>query len=71
MINSVSFEGYLIVVTYGRSGSTLLQSILQSIPGYSFTGENNNVLLPLFHAFLRAEDAKKRFGKTKKAKERP
>ena len=32
--------GYLFIVTYGRSGSTLLQGILNAIPGYLIRGEN-------------------------------
>jgi len=31
---------YVFVVTYGRSGSTLLQGVLNSIPGYLVRGEN-------------------------------
>lgn len=44
---SVDYE-YLFVVTYGRSGSTLLQGILNSIPGYLIRGENRQVLRHLF-----------------------
>ncbi|MDF3904333.1 sulfotransferase [Paracoccus sp. AS002] len=39
-------DGYVFVVTYGRSGSTLTQSLLNSIPGYCIRGENGN--LPYF-----------------------
>lgn len=35
---------YLFILTYGRSGSTLLQGILNSIPGYLIRGENRQVL---------------------------
>ncbi|RDW13569.1 sulfotransferase [Paracoccus thiocyanatus] len=41
-------DGYVFVVTYGRSGSTLTQSLLNSIPGYCIRGENGN--LPYFLA---------------------
>lgn len=34
----------VFIVTYGRSGSTLLQGVLNSIPGYLVRGENNNLL---------------------------
>ena len=37
-------EGHVFVVTYGRSGSTLVQNLLNSIPGYCIRGENNNAL---------------------------
>lgn len=36
-------KGYVFVVTYGRSGSTLTQTVLNSIPGYCIRGENANV----------------------------
>jgi len=39
---------YLFVVTYGRSGSTLLAGILNSIPGYLIRGENQDALYHLF-----------------------
>ena len=39
---------YLFVVTYGRSGSTLLQGILSSVPGIQIRGENGGVLQDLF-----------------------
>lgn len=39
---------YLFVVTYGRSGSTLLQGILSSTPGVVIRGENGGVLEQLF-----------------------
>ena len=46
-------EGYVFIVTYGRSGSTLLQNLLNQIDGYCIRGENNNAL---FH-IARAWDA--------------
>lgn len=41
--------GYLFVVTYGRSGSTLLSGVLNSIPGYLVRGENGDALRHLYH----------------------
>ncbi len=43
---------YLFVLTYGRSGSTLLQAILNSIPGVLIRGENRGIVYRLhqFHA---------------------
>jgi hypothetical protein len=45
---------YVFVVTYGRSGSTLLMGLLNSIPGYLLRGENWDALhhLFLFHRTL-------------------
>jgi len=40
--------GYVVVVTYGRSGSTLLQGILNSVPGYLVRGENRQILRHLY-----------------------
>ena len=39
---------YLFVVTYGRSGSTLLQGILSATPGVVLRGENGGVISHLF-----------------------
>lgn len=40
-------EGYVFIVTYGRSGSTLLQNLLNAIDGYCIRGENENILMHL------------------------
>ena len=39
---------YLFVVTYGRSGSTLLMGLLNAIPGYLIRGENWDALAHLY-----------------------
>ncbi len=39
---------YVFVVTYGRSGSTLLQGILTATPGVVIRGENGGVIQHLF-----------------------
>ncbi|MDT1064530.1 sulfotransferase [Paracoccus sp. CPCC 101403] len=36
-------DGYVFVVTYGRSGSTLTQNLLNAIPGFVIRGENGNL----------------------------
>lgn len=43
---------HLFVMTYGRSGSTLLMGVLNSIPGYLIRGENQQAMRHL-HAFHR------------------
>lgn len=48
---------YVFIITYGRSGSTLLQALLNSLPGYDIRGENANALLPLFRSCKRAHRA--------------
>ncbi|MEC3995782.1 sulfotransferase [Actinacidiphila sp. DG2A-62] len=39
--------GYLFLLTYGRSGSTLLQNLLSTAPGVLIRGENQGVLYHL------------------------
>lgn len=39
-----------LIVTYGRSGSTLLQGVLNTIPGWLIRGENENFAFHLFRA---------------------
>lgn len=45
--------GYLFVMTYGRSGSTLVNGLLNALPGYLVRGENEHALQHLF-AYHRA-----------------
>lgn len=42
---------YVFVVTYGRSGSTLTQGLLNALPGTLMRGENSMFLLPLFRSW--------------------
>lgn len=43
--------GYVFIVTYGRSGSTLIQTLLNAIPGFVIRGENNAALAGLFQSW--------------------
>ena len=55
-------EKSVFIVTYGRSGSTLLQNMLNSLPGYLIRGENENLLAPLARAWdtvARSDQARK------------
>jgi hypothetical protein len=54
---------YLFVVTYGRSGSTLVQGLLDSIPGYLIRGENRGVLYRLYQYHQALEAARDEFGR--------
>ncbi len=66
-----NLKGTVFIVTYGRSGSTLLQSVVQSIDGAHFTGENNLALLPLFNSVTRIRNARSLWGKEPLAPNRP
>ncbi|MGD9861576.1 MAG: sulfotransferase [Pseudodonghicola sp.] len=46
-------DGYVFVVTYGRSGSTLTHGLLNSIPGYCIRGENGDLTYFLSQAAHR------------------
>jgi hypothetical protein len=41
----------VLIITYARSGSTLLQGVLNSIPGCLIRGENANFCFHLFNAY--------------------
>lgn len=51
MASLSSPQGFVFIVTYGRSGSTLLQSILNSIPGHQIRGENYNALFHIYQTW--------------------
>ncbi|MCL3838841.1 sulfotransferase [Aeromicrobium duanguangcaii] len=46
---------YVFIVTYGRTGSTLLQGLLNSIPGYLIRGENDGALEWMHESYRRME----------------
>ena len=45
---------HLFVVTYGRSGSTLVQGLLNTLPRVLVRGENGFYILPLYRACVQA-----------------
>ena len=53
---------FVFVVTYGRSGSTLTQGLLNTLPRTLVRGENNLYLLPMFRAYASLESFKDKFG---------
>jgi Sulfotransferase family len=55
--------GYLFVVAYGRSGSTLVQGLLDAIPGYLIRGENRGVLYRLYQYHSALEKARNDYGR--------
>ncbi|MFV0301310.1 MAG: sulfotransferase [Paracoccus sp. (in: a-proteobacteria)] len=42
---------HAFIITYGRSGSTLLQGILNTIPGADIRGENGNLLFFIYRMY--------------------
>lgn len=49
---------FLFIVTYGRSGSTLLMGLLNALDGFCLRGENNGVLYDLFQFQSKAVEAR-------------
>ncbi len=55
-------EGWVFIITYGRSGSTLLQKLLNTMDGVYVAGENLNVLRGLFEAWRNARVTSIKYG---------
>lgn len=53
---------YVFIVSSGRSGSTLVQGLLNALPGVLVRGENSFYVLPLYRAFRSAADFKRTYG---------
>jgi len=49
---------YILIISYGRSGSTLLQGILNTIDGVLLRGENGNIFFDLFKTYQKLIDLK-------------
>ncbi len=52
---SVTYD-YLFVMAFQRSGSTLLQVLLNSIPGYEIRGENGGMVANLYRYHRRGQE---------------
>lgn len=70
-LQDARLKGTIFIVTYGRSGSTLLQSMLQTIPGAHIAGENFNTLAALFNAASRAARTRQKWGRKVRAGNHP
>lgn len=57
-----NLRGTVFIITYGRSGSTLLQGLLNTAPGSHIGGETFDTLGVLFDATARATRAHRRWG---------
>ena len=51
---------YIFVITYARSGSTLLQSLINSAPGVLIRGENGNAAYHMHRMHKALHDTRKR-----------
>jgi hypothetical protein len=54
---------YVFVLTYGRTGSTLLQGLLTRIPGYLVRGENGGIVYQLYRYHTVAMHHRDRLGR--------
>lgn len=61
----------IFIVTYGRSGSTLLQSMLNTIPGCQIPGENHNALETVFASYERIQKTKTGWGRKAEPQNHP
>ncbi|GKX35004.1 MAG: hypothetical protein MnENMB40S_26220 [Rhizobiaceae bacterium MnEN-MB40S] len=66
-----SLKGAIFIVCYGRSGSTLLTRLINSIPGACIRGENANALMHLFRAYEAAHRTRYTQGKPEHADTSP
>jgi hypothetical protein len=66
-----AFEKYVFVVTYGRSGSTLVQKLIGGLPGYHIRGENRDALRGLVRSYKAAATTKDDYGAKPKRPDDP
>lgn len=53
---------FTIIVSHGRSGSTLLQGVLNAIPGWRIQGENGNFIHDLYRSCAALDRARREAG---------
>lgn len=51
-VNNLNFQ-HIFIITYGRTGSTLLQGILNTIDGVLVKGENGNIFYDFFNVYKK------------------
>lgn len=61
----------IFIITYGRSGSTLLQSLLNTIPGCQIRGENHNTFETIWASALRAKKTRGGWGRVPRPASHP
>jgi hypothetical protein len=60
-VNNPPSPRWVFVITYGRSGSTLTQGMLNALPRTLVRGENNLFLLPIFRSYLGLKQFQQKF----------
>ncbi len=58
----MGIKRYVFIVTYGRSGSTILQKIIGKAPGFYIAGENRDALFGLYDSCRSVAFAKRHVG---------
>lgn len=62
---------FVFIVTYGRTGSTLLQKLLNTLPGHYVAGENHGLLRGLYESWRDAMVLKEKYGWGHQATDHP
>jgi Sulfotransferase family len=55
---------FVFVVSGGRSGSTLVQGLLNALPGTLVRGENSFYILPIFRAYRGTQTFQRKYGRS-------
>ncbi|MGL4542299.1 MAG: sulfotransferase, partial [Polymorphobacter sp.] len=55
-------QAHVFIITYGRTGSTLLQKLIGNLPGHYMAGENHDCLHGVFDAWRNAGVLKAKYG---------
>lgn len=60
----MKFKKHIFISSYGRSGSTLLKNIVETIPNSYISGENNNCLYYLYLSYKKIKEAQEKISKS-------
>jgi hypothetical protein len=67
----MSKYSHVFIVTYGRTGSTFLQNILNSLNGWCIRGENCGTLLGIYRSYMASQEARYGYGKWRTGSDKP
>lgn len=68
---AVQVQKFAFIITYGRSGSTFLQSILNTCENVDIKGENGNALFGLYNSYKASLFTKDEWGSKKRLPNNP